>query len=560
MAVGQKKGNSTLLFAGVNSSPADIAGGKNKHFRVFTVEGATKGAKNAIQKVTETSRKTIFTGVEKDLYQRVTRLSKPYAGQSQIGAVTTGLANQSEVIMFDAAGTSPRIIGGWQSNKEAVDCDFIQTAKEEYLFAYCDEHDIWMTKVSQNTVADAEPTCVYVTPASNQSDRPRVPSIKGLRWLTKDYLLVLSNIHGGNGVILQILRLPPAGKTGQAGVLKSVRLPSSVTKSTGFAVANLTPPTTPAEPQGFTQFVVAVAGHDISISLFKIDIQVSGLATLVTSIKPFKTFKKDHPIQITSLALSSFLPPTQPITGQTPQQFLRLASTSMSNTVVVHTIPLFPVPFSVQRGQSKTPRYVVALPSRNFNLGIVFAVIAVLLGTVVMDALLDIRGGPPARLGTTKYIPINWQHKLGKPYEFPPGYSASLNAPAPTSAFSTEFEDVPTTVVEVPAQQADDAQLTLPELLAKAQAQGVDGVVIIKDAPGADGVQAQLHDEEVHGPAHKATKWEDLPAKQKEGWKKKLSEAGHWSKDWAEETGEAIFKGVLFSELAGAIGHAVAGA
>jgi hypothetical protein len=226
-----------------------------------------------------------------------------------------------------------------------------------------------------------------------------------------------------------------------------------------------------------------------------------------------------------------------------------------------------------------------------------------------MDGLLDIWGGPPSKLGIPKYVPIQWQHKLGKPYEFPSGYSASLNTPAPTSAYHTEFEEIPvetdsgkpaghslpaatsavgdgfedipedkpaghslpaptsaygtefesepTTVVPIPAQGFDDTGATLQDLLKEVKAGGGDGVVIINDATGD--IKAELHDEEVHGPAHKATTWEKLTPKQREGWKKKLSEAGHWAEEWAEETGNAIWKGVLFSEIAGAIGQAVAG-
>lgn len=675
IAVAPQTTDSTLVFAGVNSSPQDIADKKNRHFRTFEVRKSAMGAGETLHTITESSRKTVFTGLEKDLYQRVTRLSRPYTGQTQIGAVTTGLAHQSEVIIFDAKGASPRIIGGWQSDKEAVDCDFLQIGKDEYLFAYCDEHDVWLTRVLQHTVATAEPQCIYVTPIRGGG----TPSIKAMRWLTKDYIALLTNLNGG-GVMLDILRLPPPGKSGQSRIIKSTRLPFSVSKSTGFAVVNLTPPLTPESPQDFSQFVIAVAGHDISITLYKVDLKASGLATQITQPAIFRTLKNVHPIQITSLSFSSFSAPTT-VTANTPPQTLKLASTSLSNTVVVHTIPLFPVPLSVQRGQSKVPRYVVALPSR-FAIGVsgsTLAFIILVLSAIAMDSLLDIWGGPPSKLGIPKYIPIQWQHKIGKPYEFPSGYSGHLNRPAPTSAnldefedvpqektighslpaptsaygtefeeipgetekpaghslpaptsavgdgfedipgdkpaghslpaptsaqgdafeeipsdkaaghslpaptsavgdgfeeiptdkpaghslpaptsaYGTEFESEPATVVPIPAHGFDETGGTLQDLLKKVQAGGGDGVVIINDATGD--IKAELHDEEIHGPAHKSTTWEKLTAEQREGWKKKLSDAGHWAEEWAEETGNAIWKGVLFSEIAGAIGQAVAG-
>ena len=50
-----------------------------------------------------------------------------------------------------------------------------------------------------------------------------------------------------------------------------------------------------------------------------------------------------------------------------------------------------------------------------------------------------------------------------------------------------------------------------------------------------------------------AKRWEELEEHQREGWKKKLAEAGHW----AVEEGEAILKGVFFAELGAAVEGAV---
>ena len=40
-------------------------------------------------------------------------------------------------------------------------------------------------------------------------------------------------------------------------------------------------------------------------------------------------------------------------------------------------------------------------------------------------------------------------------------------------------------------------------------------------------------------------KWEDLKENEKVGWRRRLSEAGHWT----AEQGESVLKGVFFSEL-----------
>jgi hypothetical protein len=554
LAVGQRKARATLVYAGVNSSPQDLGKGKNTHFRVFGIEpsagskekGKGKGKavveeKSAAYKVAEMGRSTLFQSNEKDIYQRIIRLSKPYPHQPQLGAVCTGLAKtMSEIVLFDTSAVAPpNSRGGVQSTREAVDVDFIQTGDNEYLFAYCDVHDVYVKKITSKTDAD-EPELVYSTPASRAAERPAVPSFRAMRWLTKDLLLMLTNIHSDGGVVLQILRLPAGGK-GECRIAQSLRLPGRITKATGMAVANLTPPLTPSSPQDYTQFVIAIAGRDISLSLFKVDLQVEGKISLVTKIKAFKTFKNAHPMQITSLAFSNFVPPTHPVTASTPPQYLKLASVGVSNTVVVHTFPLFPVPLSVKRGQSKTPRYVVALPSTKAVFGgtAILSIIGVLIAAIFIQGILEIRGGVPVYLNARNHLPVIWQEALGRPYEFPPGYSTLTSSiPHPSGSSEDEYEE------------DSGSALRLPPFFAKLKQGSSEGVYVLEEGPG--GVRVAMHDVK-KGP-HGGVKWEGLSKEQKEKWKGKLKDAGHW----AEGMGETVLKGVVFGEIAGAVGHAVA--
>lgn len=557
LAVGQRKGRATLVYAGVNSSPADVAKGKNTHFRVFAIEpsGASKGKgkgrrrsdveeRPAGYKVSEVGRSTLFESKEKDIYQRITRLSKPYPHQPQLGAVCSGLARETyEIVLFDTGAVAPpNSRGGVQSTREAEDVDFIQTGDNEYLFAYCDVHDVYVKKIAPKTDGEA-PVLMYSTPASKAAVKVAVPSFRAMRWLTKDLLLMLANLHGDGGVVLQILRLPAGGK-GDCRIAQSLRLPGRITKATGLAVANLTPPLTPSSTQGYTQFVIAVAGRDISLSLFKVDLQVEASVSLVTKIKAFKTFKNAHPMQITSLAFSNFVPPTHPVTASTPPQYLKLASVGVSNTVVVHTLPLFPVPLSVKRGQSKTPRYVVALPSTNAVFGgtVILSIIGVLIAAIFIQGILEVRGGVPVYLGARNHLPVIWQEALGRPYEFPPGYNTLTSTILQPSSYSQD---------EVEDEYDTGSALRLPSFFAKLKQGNSEGIYILKEGPG--GVRVAVHDER-KGP-HGGTTWEGLSREQKEKWKGKLKAAGHW----VEDMGETVLKGVVFGELAGAVGQAVAG-
>jgi hypothetical protein len=293
---------------------------------------------------------------------------------------------------------------------------------------------------------------------------------------------------------------------------------------------NLTPPESPTSEQGYTQFVFAVAGHDRSISLFKMDVQYEAKVYMSTKIKPFRTFKNVHPLQITGIAFSNFTPPTHPITASTPPQYLKLASVGVSNTVVVHTLPLFPVPLSVKRGQSKTPRYVIALPSSAaaYGFGAIVSIIGAILAAIIVQTVLEIRGGVKPYLNATHYLPLPLQEALGKPYVFPSDYGRD------------------------PISTAGSA-LRMPEFFKDLKEKAGEKVIVVNHSPEEDGVSGRVHDE-AHGP-HGGRTWEDLEHQQKEAWKQKLKDAGHW----AEDLPETVFKGVLFGELAGAVGQAVAG-
>ncbi|KAK6611100.1 hypothetical protein H4I96_02698 [Botrytis cinerea] len=318
---------------------------------------------------------------------------------------------------------------------------------------------------------------------------------------------MLTNIHSQGGVVLQIFRLPPSGK-GQCRIAQSHRLPSSVKKATGLAVVNLTPPPTADGEQGYTQFVIAVAGHDISISLFKVDLQHEANNYLVTPIKPFRKFKNVHPGVITGITFSTFTPPTQSVTASTPPQHLKLASTGISNTVIVHTLPLFPVPLSVKRGQSSIPRYV---------------------------------GVVEPHLGAAKYLPVPLQEAIGKPYTFPSNYHA-LNTHTPSALTSTIPSDSPSSStpdffasLRSPSPNSAPPKIYLHHGPPVPDIENQDISPDITSPELSSSIKAVFHDEE----KHEGKSWDELTAPQKENWKRKLKDAGHW----AEEMGEKVSRG-----------------
>ncbi|RFU35829.1 hypothetical protein B7463_g478, partial [Scytalidium lignicola] len=536
LVVGPQKGKTTLVYAGANSTIEDQKKGRNQHFRVFGIE--TTGTGNE-SKIAEISRASLFQGKEKETYQRLMRLSRQYPGHLQLGAVATGLAKDAEIIVFNTSSVSPpTVIGAFPTKNEAVDIDIIQTGTKEYSFAFCDAHDVFVKKIGPKADTE-EAECIYITPASRSLERPTVPKFRAFRWLTPELLLMLTNISHTGGAVLQILRLPKSGK-GQARIVRSHRLPSNITMGTGLAVCNLSPPSSPTEVQGYTQFVIAVAGQDQSILLFKVDLQMESNVSMVNHIKHLRTFKQVHPLQITDLAFSEFAVPTGPITDATPQQHLKLASVAVGNTVVVHALPLSPVPLSAPGSQSKKRRYALAISSEGLlGLSTIATVLLVLLASIVIQSVLEIRGSSPPLLGMQDYVPIVWQEALGRPYQFPQGYSEQLKM---REARTIGFHQ-------------DGSPLPIADVISSAKiAAGTGGVVYIHDSDETTGLKLHVHEEEEkHN--HEGKMWDELSPAQQELWKRKLKEAGHW----AEEYGETLFKGCFWGEVAGAVGRAVVG-
>jgi hypothetical protein len=532
--VGQSKGNTTLIYAGINSSVEDQEKGKNEHFRVFGLEAqgsSKKSQTKATSKILELSRTALFAGREKDTYQRVLRLSQPFPDCSQLGAAATGLASKSpEVVLFDVAtslSTALNIFGRVLLTEEAADADVIQTGMKEFLFAYCTKHDVFVKKISSKA-EEGDPICV--TPAKTAEEMESKSSFRSLRFLSPEFILMLTNIQGRGGVLLQVLRLPTKDGA-RASLARQLRLPSKIRQASGLAACNLSPRTSPTSEQGYTQFVIAVASQDVSLSLFTLDHQREGTVSLVNDIKPFRSLKEVHPMQMTGLAFSAINPPNE----STPYTNIKLASVSVGNTAIVHTISVRPVP--------KSSGYAVSGASSQslVSFGTLLSIFTTVIIAILVQTILEVRGNSPEYLGLSNYIAPEVQSWI-----------------KPSSSSVPSHEDF----------KHHSFSAALDSLISKrAQTTAADGsqpIIIIRKehdnaphetSPGRETrLKADLHDESVHGP-HEGKTWEQLSHAQREEWKRKLKAAGHWTEEFAE----TVLKGVVFGEIAGAIGAAVGG-
>ncbi|KAI1331147.1 hypothetical protein F5Y16DRAFT_395582 [Xylariaceae sp. FL0255] len=518
------KPTTTTIYAGVNSSPHDVNKGQNKHFRALTITQPGKSAKTGGVRIAESTRDALFMHKDKDTYQRLIRLSPPHDNLTspRLGAVATGLSKSPQLVLFNVPSTNlPR----WKSRgrlelgSEVMDLDVIQTGPDTYQLAYCDDDEIFTVEVSKDEVS--EPKCIFtLEPEEGQRAKP---TFKSLRYLTTGFLVTVVNNPKSQGVALHGFRLPTQEEE-SARLSIRAKLPSTVSKATSIAVRNLSPPTSPSDKQDDTQFVIAVAGNDSSISLYTLEHKSVYDASILADLAPFQVIKSVHAGSITNLSFSTFTPPKS--SSKTSEPCVKLASVSVTNSTVVHSIPLkkhvAPGPAPRKGGPPKLARYIVALKSKGESpveiITLIFLVFftTLLVGQIWAECLGMVT---PFRIGARNVVPTNWLQ--------------------PERAL-----------------RGVETRKTIENLLSDARPHHTQQMVIKHDdlgAVGVDGLPALhvgVHDEFVHGPA---TEWENLEKKDQDLWKQRLQKSGHW----VEDMGETIFKGVLFGEIGGAIGNIV---
>ncbi|KAI9837443.1 MAG: hypothetical protein M1819_007091 [Sarea resinae] len=375
-------GESLVAFAGINSSSEEQKAGKNEHLRSFIVTLPAKeksdGSNKASISAVEGGRTSLFTpstAATKETYQRVIRVSRPHPSTTptslpRLGAVATGLAPKGQIIVFNASTTTPHesdVCGRitLAEKQEAADLDILETSSDgDYSLAYCTDHEVYLYKFSYNpNTKKAEP--IFSKPLflhellhPDAFSSPARPTFRALRFLTPTLLVVLLNRPGRSGSEVHVLHI--AGRAAGCGdVVLRKRLHSSMKAATGLDVSVLQSD----DINGDKQFVIAAAGQDISIEILTLDYKgdAKGGEGKLGKLNVFTVLREVHPLQMTSIALSTFSRSAAP--SQPPH--IRLVSVSMGNTAVVHTLPLIPLPPpSKPSTKTKTPtnRYVLTSP------------------------------------------------------------------------------------------------------------------------------------------------------------------------------------------------------
>ena len=579
-------------FAGINSSTADQQRGRNEHLRSFLLEYPPRRKVGGDGEFLERDKSTEFregtkalgkaslftpsSAKKKETFQRVLRLSKKKKDNGpRLGAVATGLAPVGEVVIFaaDTDRPGPNDIKGrikLEEKQEAADVDLISLEEDgqqegKFRVAYCTDYEVYIADVDYSKEDNCTPQSIrniHGTPHPDvfASNKAR-PKFRCLRFLTPTLLLLLQNKVDGNGAELLLLEL--------SGVIVLRRsLHKKIKSATAMSVALL--PT--ASYSQIDQHAIAVAGADTSITILTVDRFTSAPFGKV-KFRPHSFLPLVHPTSITSIAFSTFHPPATPWNKASPQ-YLKLASTSIANTCVVHTLPLTPHPSPPP--QDQPAHYLLKAPVRSSvtqnTISVLVAILAIAIGSFFLQAFTEIRGGTPEYLGAKGWLSKPIHDWIARPYMFEDGYlsAASSHAKISTDAVKTSLSaaseaiQTPFHVVESAAAEAQK-KLGLRDLLRRRDMgddtsdHGNDGTDIIVRHSPMEGRETALSAElgnskELLESEHQARRWEELKEHEKAVWKKRLVDAGEWTVD----EGESVLKGVFFSGLANAMG-AVAG-
>lgn len=558
LAISQSSDTSVVALAGINSSEADQKAGKNQHLRSFKLDyPPRRQADGDAEKPTKYSGRTEALGQtalfsepqgEKDgIYQRIIRLSPSRSSlQRPVVAISTGLALRGEIVVFrsESSLTNPEVLGRINLDKqEAADLDIWSGEEADTaILSYCTFFDVFIYGISlSKSSALSEPLPVYSIPTPDAFKSPTRPKLRSLRFLSPKHILLLANRPQRAGADLIVLKLDRLGNIGNSTLQK--RLNKSTKAAVGLDVCFLS-----TSSAGERQLLIAVAGQDGSIELLTIEYSPKkGLGTFI----PYTIIRDIHPASITKLAFSNF------ISSATRSPTVKLASVSVGQTVVVHTLPLQPYP-PPSSSKDKNPRYVLVSPGPSQLLqntfSVFMAVVVIGIAAFLLQAFTEIRMGTNSQYSSSAYLgAAGWVGPETREWIRNPFVGAPVAVASVSSAVAEAADGLPT---DQPVKMVEAATSKLSALLSAQTDVENSKAIIVRHSESEVEVSTELHP--VDGDAVRdetVRKWEDMSEEVKKGWLRRLKDAGHW----AEEQGEAVLKGVFFSEVAAGVGRAVGG-
>ncbi|RJE26043.1 hypothetical protein PHISCL_01645 [Aspergillus sclerotialis] len=587
LAAAHSQDDSIIALAGINSSMAEQKRNNNQHLRSFkidypprktadaeprrlTVSDPEKKAskekdKSKPEKTAPLSQASLFRtkGAESgDTYQRVLRLS-PWNDESstRVAAITTGLAPSGEVVFFNAtsAPTGSDVIGRIRldSGEEAEDVDITDLDKGKFKVAYTNGVDVFTCQVASKTKSNASPDVsrVYSTPLPAKGKGK--PKFRALRFLSPTSLLLLQNSPDRSGCELVLLHLPTSSDKKQASIIHRRKLHRTMKIGLGMDICNLG-----TNPENQEQSIIAVSGSNLSIEILTIEHDPS---QGYSKPKPYTILSEVHPFSMTKIAFSNFIPPPHPVTPEVGPQSVKLASVSMGNTVVIHTLDLSPFP-----PPSTHPRYVLSKPGLSDNWQTFysgsFAILILAFVCFLLQAFAEIRGASEPYLGAVNWLPGTIREAVARPYMFEPPKKAYYVDDYPSSSIAAPTHTYPqtNTNTNTPSYLPTEDPIhphkpsSLRDILrSRRDAGAIDLASDSAPQPPSlivrsEGSEILIETEDTASPdiRESTVAWEKLGAEERTAWLERLVESGHW----AVEESESILTGVLFGTYSGLVG------
>jgi prolactin regulatory element-binding protein len=244
---------------------------------------------------------------------------------------------------------------------------------------------------------------------------------------------------------------------------------------------------------------------------------------------------------MSKVVFSPFYKPEGSAGRKAPPQYLRLASTSLANTISCETFPL----------QHIGSRYVLQTArSRNIFTAATYLVIAMVVAVMALliQTLIDPEGNLTKGILPASLSSAASHHKtFGETLRDKRHEAILNNADSP--------------VVKTSQRIADLLHLHVPHVLSNSGSPDPSpeqkALVIHQDPESEGTLSTEVHagDKAVLKKHATAKRWEDLSKEERKLWKEKLSDAGMW----AVGEGETILKSIFFGQIGGVIGHVAEG-
>ncbi|KAF1920915.1 hypothetical protein BDU57DRAFT_465811 [Ampelomyces quisqualis] len=527
-----------MVFAGNGSSMEERLKGQDTHFKAFEVQ-LPKGKPAGVNFL---SRTQLFTppkgeSARKEMYQRLLKLSPAprtatTTPNKRIGAIASGLAgDENEIVVFSATSNRPQAQDIIKRIKlavgqEANDLDISDLGEGRFQVAYCLDSDVYIQDVDFDFAklksrTETERRKLYTVPHPEAGARKGRAKVRGIRWLSPKHLLLLANKPNRTGVELLLLHMY---EEGPGSIVARKTLPSHVKAATDFDVALLD-----ADEDGAYQVVVAVGGIDVSLSIYTIDYHGPARDSL-SQLYKYATYDEVHPMQMTKVLFSALDKKT------TGPQYLRLATTSLGNTISVETFETI----EISGGTDKARHVIQTARTRRLHAGATYLVIAMVVAAMALmiQSLIDPEGAL-----TSSLIPARYR-----------GYAGNTFGEAHRSKrHAAVLNNADTPAVRVERRVRDLLHLHNPP----ANPAATENALVIYHDPDSKEVSTEVHKghEAVLEKHTDAKRWDDLSKEDQLLWKKKLGDAGMW----AVEEGETILKSIFFGQIGGLVGQVAQG-